>query len=100
MKFGGNSTDIAYQVFSPALGLVCDVPTMLVREHSHRRWKVLVHKRCTRIRCVLIVSGIVVEQELIDHRDVLIGFFVVGQMTAFFEPDELHSGDGGGAPER
>ncbi|MEA2262359.1 MAG: hypothetical protein QOJ51_5184 [Acidobacteriaceae bacterium] len=44
----------------------------------------------------LIVSSIVVEQELIDHRDVLIGFFVVGQMTAFFEPDELRSGDGMG----
>ena len=41
----------------------------------------------------LIVSGLVVEEELIDHRDVPIGFFVVGQMTAFFEPDELRSRD-------
>jgi hypothetical protein len=38
----------------------------------------------------------VVEQELIDHRDVLIGLFVVWQMTAFFEPDELRSGNGVG----
>jgi hypothetical protein len=44
----------------------------------------------------LIVSGIVVVQELIDHRDVFIGFFVVWQVTAFFEPDELRSGNGVG----
>ena len=61
--------------------------------------KQVARPRCSAAaRCPisLIVSGIVVEQESVDHCDVLIGFFVVGQMTAFLEPDELRSGDGVG----
>jgi hypothetical protein len=31
----------------------------------------------------LVASGMVVDPELIDHRDILIGFFVVRQITTF-----------------
>jgi hypothetical protein len=37
----------------------------------------------------LVASGMVVDPELIDRRDIPIGFFVVRQITTFFEQDEL-----------